>query len=182
MTAWDIISNIPAGAPIWVWPLLLWMIWEGVSAMRNRSVAIWVYWMLPFFALISVRGRLEAAAPEVDLPVYAAAYALGLAFGHRFQGGVLIERTAKQVAVKGEPLTLVMLMTIFWMNFVSGVIKAISPDLMESYLTIAILAAISGAVSGQFAGRALRVLRAPQGVFRRSDPQVQPVHSPGSTL
>ncbi len=161
MTAWDLISNIPARAPIWVWPLLTWMIWEGVSAMRARRVAIWVYWMLPFFALISVRGRLEAAAPEVDLPVYAAAYVLGLAFGHWFQGRVLIERLAKQVAVKGEPVTLIMLMIIFWMNFVSGVITAISPDLMESYVTIAILAAIGGAVSGQFAGRALRVLRAP---------------------
>lgn len=161
MTAWDLITGIPARAPIWVWPLLLWMIWEGVSAMRNRKVAIWVYWMLPFFALIAIRGRLEAAAPEVDLPVYAAAYALGLVFGHWFQGRVLIERTAKQVVVKGEPLTLIMLMTIFWMNFVSGVIEAISPDLMESYATIAILAAISGVVSGQFAGRALRVLRAP---------------------
>lgn len=161
MTAWDLISNIPARAPIWVWPLLLWMIWEGASAMRRRIVAIWVYWMLPFFALISVRGRVEAATPEIDLPVYFALYALGAAFGYWFQGGVLIERGAKQVEVKGEPLTLIMLMTIFWMNFVSGVITAISPDLMESYATIAILAAISGGVSGQFAGRALRVLRAP---------------------
>ncbi len=180
MTAWDVISNIPARAPIWVWPLLVWMIWEGASAMRTRSVAIWVYWLLPFFALISFRGRLEAAAPEVDLPVYAAAYALGVAFGRWFQGGVLIERTAKQVAVKGEPLTLIMLMTIFWMNFVSGVIKPIPPDLMESHVPIAILAAISGAVSGQFAGRALRVLRAPYGAPRPSTLQVQPAHSPGS--
>ena len=161
MTAWDVISNIPGRAPVWVWPLLAWMIWEGVSAMRRRSVAIWVYWMLPFFALIAVRGRLEAAAPEVDLPVYFAMYGLGAVFGYRFQGGVLIKRVAKHVEVRGEPLTLIMLMTIFWMNFVSGVIKAISPDLMTSYVTIALLAAISGAVSGQFAGRALRVLRAP---------------------
>ncbi len=165
MTAWDIISNVPTRAPIWVWPLLLWMIWVGVKAMRARTVAIWFYWMLPFFALLSVRGRLEAAAPEVDLPVYAVAYALGLAFGYWFQGGVIVERTAKQVSVKGEPLTLVMMMAIFWMNFVSGVIEAISPDLMTSFVTIAILAAISGAVSGQFAGRALRVLRAPQSMF-----------------
>lgn len=181
MTAWDLISNIPARAPIWVWPLLLWMIWMGVSAMRRRTVAIWVYWMLPFFALISVRGRIEAAAPEIDLPVYFAMYALGVAFGYWFQGGVLIERAAKQVVVSGEPLTLIMLMAIFWMNFVSGVIEAISPDLMTSFVTIAILAAISGAVSGQFAGRALRVLRAPQGGFTRSAPQAQPAHSPGST-
>lgn len=161
MTAWDLIINIPARTPVWVWPLLAWMIWEGVSAMRTRTVPIWVYWMLPFFALISVRGRIEAAAPEVDLPVYFAMYALGAAFGYWFQGRVLMERAAKQVVVRGEPLTLIMLMTIFWMNFVSGVIEAVSPDLMRSHMTIAILAAISGAVSGQFAGRALRVLRAP---------------------
>lgn len=162
MTAWDIISNIPARAPIWVWPLLLWMIWVGVKAMRARTVAIWFYWMLPLFALLSVRGRVEAAAPEVDLPVFACAYALGLAFGHWFQGGVIVERTAKQVSVKGEPLTLIMMMAIFWMNFAAGVIEVISPDLMANHVTIVILAAISGAVSGQFAGRALRVLRAPQ--------------------
>lgn len=161
MTAWDVISNIPARAPIWVWPLLVWMIWEGVSAMRRRSVAIRVYWMLPFFALISTRGRLEAAAPEIDLPVYFAMYALGVWFGHWFQGRVLIERAAGQVLVKGEPLTLVMLMAIFWMNFARGVIEAISLELMQSYWMIAVLAAISGAVSGQFAGRAVRVLRAP---------------------
>lgn len=180
MTAWDLIINIPARAPIWVWPLFLWMVWEGVSAMRRRTVAVWVYGMLPFFALLSVRGRLEAASPEIDLPVYLTAYAAGLTFGHWFQGGVIVEKTAKQVVVRGEPLTLIMLMVIFWMNFVSGVIKEISPDLMESFVTIAVLAAISGAVSGQFAGRALRVLRAPQGVFRRSGPQALPAHSPGS--
>jgi len=162
MTAWDIISNIPARAPIWVWPLLLWMIRVGVKAMRARTVAIWFYWFLPFFALLSVRGRVEAAAPEVDLPVFACAYALGLAFGHWFQGGVIVERTAKLVSVKGEPLTLIMMMAIFWMNFAAGVIEVISPDLMANHVTIVILAAISGAVSGQFAGRALRVLRAPQ--------------------
>jgi len=173
MTAWDLISNIPARAPIWVWPLLLWMIWEGVSAMRRRTVAIRVYWMLPFFALIAVRGRVEAAAPEIDLPVYIAMYALGVALGYWFQGRVIIERSAKSVVVRGEPVTLIMLMTIFWMNFVSGVIEAISPELMESYVTIAILAAISGAVSGQFAGRALRVLRAPVLVSAEAHPMGQ---------
>lgn len=163
MTAWDVISNIPARAPIWVWPLLLWMIWEGVSCMWRRTVAVWVYWMLPFFALLSVRGRLQAEAPEIDLPVYIAAYALGLVLGHWFQGRVLVERSARHVVVKGEALTLIMLMTIFWMNFARGVIEAISPDLLLDPLMIAVLAGISGAASGQFAGRALRVLRAPVG-------------------
>ncbi len=161
MTAWDIISNIPTRVPLWVWPLLAWMIWEGGSAMRRRSVAIRVYWMLPFFALISVRGRLEAAAPEIDLPVYFAMYALGVAFGHWFQGRVLIERGARQVVVEGEALTLIMLMVIFWMNFARGVIEAISPDMLFDLRMIAALAGISGLASGQFAGRALRVLRAP---------------------
>ena len=161
MTAWDVISNIPARAPIWVWPLLVWMLYEGVSCLRYRTVAIWVYWMLPLFALMSVRGRLEAAAPEIDLPVYFAAYALGVAFGHWFQGHVLVERTAAHVVVRGEALTLIMLMTIFWMNFARGVVEAISPDLLLDPLTIAALAAIGGIASGQFAGRALRVLRAP---------------------
>ena len=161
MTAWDVILNIPTRAPIWVWPLLIWMIWEGVSAMRRRSVAIWVFWMLPFFALISVRGRLEAASPEIDLPVYFALYALGVALGHRFQGRVLVERGARQVVVEGEALTLITLMVIFWMNFTRGVIEAISPDLLVDPRMIAALAGISGLTSGQFAGRALRVLRAP---------------------
>lgn len=161
MTAWDVISNIPARAPIWVWPLFLWLVWEGVSAMRHRTVALWVYWMMPFFALISVRGRLLSNAPEIDLPVYFALYALGAAFGHWFQGRVLIERGTREVIVRGEALTLLMLMTIFWMNFAQGVIEAISPDLLQNPATIASMAAISGAVSGQFAGRALKVLRAP---------------------
>ena len=161
MTAWDVISNIPARTPVWVWPLFAWMLWEGVSCMRYRTVAIWVYWMLPFFALLSVRGRLQSEAPEIDLPVYFAAYALGFTAGHWFQGRVLVERTARHVVVKGEPLTLIMLMTIFWMNFAHTVTKAISPDLMQQFWMVASLAASSGAVSGQFAGRALRVLRAP---------------------
>ena len=161
MSAWDILAHIPARAPIWVWPLLLWMVWEGVSCLRCRTVAIWLYWMLPFFALLSVRGRLEAASPEIDLPVYFAAYALGVLFGHWFQRRVLVTRTASHVVVRGEAMTLIMLMTIFWMNFARGVIEAISPELLYNPLMTAALAAIGGAASGQFAGRALRVLRAP---------------------
>lgn len=180
MTAWDIISNIPSRTPIWVWPLLLWMIWEGVRAMRYRTVKIWIYWMLPFFALMSVRGRLESAAPEVDLPIFAAAYFFGVAFGAWFQGHVIVERARCSVTVKGEALTLIMLMAIFWMNFARGVIEAISPDLMQTYLVIGLLAGVSGAVSGQFAGRALRVLRAPQGLFRPSGPLAQPEHLRGN--
>ena len=149
--------------------------------MRYRTVKIWVYWMLPFFAFMSVRGRLEAVAPEVDLPIFATTYFFGVAFGAWFQGHVIVEKTRSNVTVKGEVLTLVMLMAIFWMNFARGVIEAISPDLMQTYLVIGLLAGISGAVSGQFAGRALRVLRAPQGLFRPSGPLAQPDHLRGNT-
>ena len=149
MTAWDVITAIPSRAPLWVWPLLAWMIWDGMRAMRDRIVGIWFFWMLPFFALIALRGRVESPAPELDLPIYFTAYLAGAAFGHWYQGRVIVERTAKQVTVRGEPLTLIMLMTIFWMNFARGVIEAISPDLTQNPAMIALLAVISGAASGR---------------------------------
>ena len=162
MTIWDILLNIPARAPIWVWPLLAWMIWDGARAMRYRTVGIWFFWAMPLFGLIALRGRLETAAPEVDLPVFLAAYVLGLRFGHWFQGHVIVEKAVRHVIVRGEALTLIMLMIIFWINFARGVIAAISPDLLANLGVVACLAIISGFVAGQFAGRAIRVLQAPR--------------------
>ncbi len=176
MTALDLIEGVFTRAPIWVWPLFLWMAWTGVRAMKARSTPVWTYWLLPLFALFSVHSRLHAGRPEFDLPFYAAAFFSGLMLGYWFQGRVIIEKSDRRVAVKGEVLTFIMLMTIFWMNFAGGVLSAVAPEVMASMPAIALLASIGGIVSGLFAGRALRVLRAPVGFVRPSDPQARPAH------
>ena len=89
---------------------------------------------------------------------------------------MIIEKSDRRVAVKGEVLTFIMLMTIFWMNFAGGVLSAVAPEVMASMPAIALLASIGGIVSGLFAGRALRVLRAPVSFVRPSDPQARPAH------
>ena len=82
MIALDLIEGVFTRAPIWVWPLFLWMAWMGVRAMKARSTPVWTYWLLPLFALLSVHSRLHAGRPEVDLPFYAAAFFSGLMLGY----------------------------------------------------------------------------------------------------
>jgi len=155
------LTGILTGAPIWVWPLLVVLITLGLLASKSRtrpSLPIYLYWLLGFISLNAVNSL--APAPLV-WAAFGAAYLLGAGLGYQFQRRIIIGKSAGRVSLKGEWLSMGVFMMIFWMNFVGGVISAISPDAYASSAYHCVFATVAGMAAGSFIGRALRVFITP---------------------
>jgi hypothetical protein len=71
----------------------------------------------------------------------------------------LLGREGRRVRLKGESLTLLVMMVVFWANFAGGLTQAIAPQIYNDTGFHAVFAFILALSTGSFAGRALRVWR-----------------------
>ena len=146
-------------APVWVWPLLLVMVFIGVRSMRPREVPVALLCMLPFLVLLALRSVAAIAPGAAVWGIFAACWAVSVAFGIRFARTWVIERVGAKVHVRGEYVTLITVMVLYWANFAAGVLQAVAPDILQSFVGGAVFAATLGLASGQFAGRTYAALR-----------------------
>lgn len=154
------INGIITGAPIWVWPLLILLIIIGLRATKNRTVPIALVYALPLMGILSLNSISSMPHPSIAWGSFGAAYAVSCVLAYTLQAKWLVSKEARRVTLKGEWLTLLTMMTIFWMNFVGGIINAINPDLYTSAGFTATIAVIMGLASGSFLGRAWFIFRA----------------------
>jgi len=152
--------DIIKGAPIWVWPLLALLIFFGYQASKDRRVPIVIICLLPLLGIISLRSIGSLPNPVFAWTSYGIGYALGSAFGYVKQASWIIAREDKMITLKGEWITMLTMMVVFWMNFASGVTKEISPQTFASDEFTVISTLVAGIVGGIFLGRAIRVVRA----------------------
>jgi hypothetical protein len=147
------------GAPIWVWPLLLLLIVVGLRARRDREVPVVLIYLLPLLGILPLRATIALPAAGWIWAVFAAGYLAGGWIGHRMQGGWMLGRNGARVRVKGESLTLLVVMLVFWANFVGGLLQAVAADVYASAIFHLVFVTIIALSAGSFAGRGLRVWR-----------------------
>ncbi|SFR00455.1 hypothetical protein SAMN04515673_102161 [Poseidonocella sedimentorum] len=154
------LSGVLTGAPVWVWPLLGVLLIIGLRAMRNRVSRVWPFTLMPLLAILAVNA-VAGLRPSPELwALFAASYGAGAFIGWRFQPRWITGRDDSRVALKGEPLTLVMLLSIFLANFAAGAVTAMAPHLASSPGFQAGFTLIAGLASGLFLGRSLAILNA----------------------
>lgn len=156
--------NIIAGAPLWVWPLFLVLFGIGLHASRVRSSPVIGYYMLPLMGLLSLNGLSSSTMPNLAMVFFCSAYVAGALFFFEFQGGLIVGKSGGRVQLRGDWLMMAAIMVIFWLNFAQGYVASQMPALEMTTTYVVITSALMGAVSGQFAGRSLRV------IFWRSTP------------
>ncbi len=156
----DGIARFATGAPLWVWPLLVGLVFVGLKASKDRTTLTLPIYFLPLLGLLSLNAVNGLSVEPKVWVLFAATYWIGATFGFRFQSSVVLGRSGKSITLKGEWVTMLALMVIFWLNFVGGVFKAVSPDIYTSSGFHLVFAAIAGLVAGSFFGRALWVFRA----------------------
>tara|TARA_R110000737_G_scaffold12119_4_gene28051 strand:- start:340 stop:861 length:522 start_codon:yes stop_codon:yes gene_type:complete len=148
--------------PLWVWPLLIYLVVMGLRAAQDRSVALMRPLILPaVFLMISL-----SSGAMLTHPVTALFWLVGLVCG----GGIgvpVARRTDLRVLpdgrlqLPGEWLTLCLTLTIFTARFASGAIGSMAPAAMASVAVGGTLSLIVGICSGLFLGRGIGlVLRA----------------------
>lgn len=149
--------SIFLGAPLWVWPLLAFLIYFGLKATSARTVVAWPLYVLPLLGLLSVNA-VNGLSPSVfSWILFFLAYLVGAGAGFWFQRCIASQKTGATVTLVGEWVTLLVLMVVFWMNFLGGVMRVVAFDLFTSATFHHVFAAVAGLAAGSFLGRAIRV-------------------------
>lgn len=153
--------SIIFGTPIWVWPLLAFLIGYGIRASRNRDTSVWPVYLVPLLGLITLKTIITASGNQPVWFSYAAAYVLAAGAGFVVQQRWLVAKSGNRVTLKGEWVTFAVVMILFWGNFAFGVTRVVAPEIV-SQINIQIgYALVVGIASGSLLGRALQVALAP---------------------
>lgn len=151
-------------APLWVWPLLALLISFGFVATRERTTLIAPLYGLPLLGILSF-NTVNGLTPDASVWVlFFGAYVIGAWYGFVFQESIILYKSRTHVTLSGEWLTMVVVMVIFWMNFVGGAMQAVAPAAYASLTFQAIFASIAGLTAGVFLGRATRLITSPSEV------------------
>ena len=117
----EYVKQFFVNVPLWVWPLFGFNLWVGLMASRDQWTPIWIYWLLPLFGLLDVRQILVAPEFWVAFPAKVIGYFVGAYCGYRWQQNWIIEKSGSRVHMKGEWITMLAVMILFWFNFANGV-------------------------------------------------------------
>lgn len=148
--------NIERPAPV-VWPLLVFLIFIGLKATKQRTTPSLPIYFLPLLGILSFNAVNTLAATSLVWIVFSLFYLIAVGADFAFQKTVTLAKTSHRITLAGEWVTLILLMTIFGMNFIDGTIQATMPDVYTSPTFHIIFAIIDGLTSGTFLGRAERV-------------------------
>jgi hypothetical protein len=152
--------RILINTPVWVWPLLAYLIWQGARAMRVRTQPIrrllivpLVFFLMGLSRLFQARGN--GLEPFLAWLVAALIFAT-LAFSH---GPLLlaVDRQNRTVTRPGSVAPLIRNVTVFALQYAVAVATAMK---LEPHAAVAIAGhAVSGASAGYFSGWAAALLR-----------------------
>lgn len=155
----QIADGILKNAPVWVWPLLCFLIVIGWISSRDRKSSIYIYYFLPFIGFTGFGSIASLSFPIVAWGGFLIGYLLGSIVGYRKQANWVISKDGNALQLKGEWFTMLAVMVTFWMNFVSGTVKAVSPSAHGSPVFVLLFVCIVGIASGTFLGRSLKIIR-----------------------
>lgn len=115
---------------------------------------------MPALVVLALQSFASLDPGGVGWLVFAMIWLGSVFIGFRLAKYWVLRRDKKLVHLRGEKGTLTALMVIFCANFAVGVLEAVVPAARDSVLVIVLLAGLLAAANGQFAGRALWVIRA----------------------
>lgn len=156
----DMLLRLITGAPVYVWPLLIGLIWLGLKSRKDRETSILPLYALPFLALAGLPNLLAMPNQSLTWGVWAITYAAGALGGYALQSRYVIARVGSRAQLRGEWVTMIMVMAIFWSSYALGVTAAVAPGALADGAPAVLFPAIEGVLSGMFLGRLLRILRA----------------------
>ena len=143
--------------PPWVWPLLAFLLFLGIRALRPRTASLWRIAILPtVFCAWGLYGlvSLHALTAQRILP-WVAAMAVGISAGMLVAGlqPIRADKVRHLVRAPGGPLTLVLILSVFATKYAFGVLHVTRSDLFAEPRFWLTELALSGVLTGMFAGR-----------------------------
>ena len=154
--------QIVANTPLWVWPLMVFVLWLGVQGLRPRVIPWWRLAILPAVGLATSLGGIAQSAN----PIWAATgwalallafLPLGWVFGQNRAVRLLPEDAKLEIA--GGWFALAFGVSIFAVRYAMGVLFGVLPALRGEALWIYLSGAVGGMVTGVGIGWFANLLR-----------------------
>lgn len=153
------------GTPVWVWGLFAGLLALGASQLRDRTASLARVSLMPVaMTLLSVSGTFSAlgASPHRTMGIAAWLVAAALAFAIFSRGrsaAAQYDAERRVYLLQGSVVPLLMIVGIFLVKYVVGVDLAMEPQLVQNAPYVLGIAALYGAFTGVFVGRASRLWR-----------------------
>jgi hypothetical protein len=143
--------QIVTNTPLWVWPLMVFVLWLGWQGLQPRTVPLWRPAILP---LVSVGSSLAGVAQSAQPGLAAAGWTLGLLaalpLGHAIgrRRAVRLRPEDGRLEIAGGWFALVFGISIFAVRYTLGVLFGVLPTLTVEPLWIGLSGGIGGVVAG----------------------------------
>jgi hypothetical protein len=143
--------QIVTNTPLWVWPLMVFVLWLGLQGLRPRVVPWWRLAILPTVGLAtSLAGIAQSAHPVWTATGWGlgllALLPLGWAIGQKRP--VRLRPEDGRVEIAGGWFALVFGVSIFAVRYAMGVLFGILPALRAEAFWIYLSGAVGGMVAG----------------------------------
>lgn len=154
--------QIVANTPLWVWPLMAFVLWLGLQGLRARVVPWWRLAILPLVGLATSLGGIvqstdpAAAATGWGLALLAC-LPLGWALGQKRP--VRLRPEDGRLEIAGGWFVLLFGVSIFAVRYAMGVLFGVLPALRVEPFWIHASGAVGGAVAGIGIGWLANLLR-----------------------
>lgn len=152
--------------PMWVWGLLAALLALGFSQLRDRTASVARVSLLPLaMTIFSVSGTFSAlgGTPHGAISILAWLAAAVLAFAltllARGRNAAHFDPARRLYRLPGSTVPLWLIVGIFLVKYVVGVDLAMAPQLVRDAPYVLTIAALYGAFTGVFVGRASRLWR-----------------------
>jgi hypothetical protein len=154
--------QIVANTPLWVWPLMAFILWLGLQGLRPRVIPVWRLAILPAVGLAtSLGGVVRSANPAGGAAGWGLALLallpLGWAFGQRRP--VRLRPEDGKLEIAGGWFALLFGLSIFAVRYAMGVLFGVLPALRGEPLWIHLSGAVGGLVAGLGIGWLANLLR-----------------------
>jgi hypothetical protein len=158
----EILKQIVANTPTWVYALFLALTGFGLSQTRTRTVSERMLGVAPLamagWSLYSVVAAF--GAPAATVWAGGAAIALGIGLALKRPEGVRYVAQEKRFEIPGSWIPLALILAIFAVRYVFAVAMGIDPSLRQSAGFIFLASLAYGLLGGLFPSRAARFWKA----------------------
>jgi hypothetical protein len=152
------LSQILGGTPIWVFALLAYLLYVGVTRLKPGVRDLAKIWITPgIFIVWGLIGLFQRPGNFSEVLIrWGGGLIVGLALGLAFAIPMQADRERRRVLLPGSILPLLRILIIFGSHYVLRVAAAIHPDMSGTYLNWDIY--VSGASAGYFMGWSARFM------------------------
>jgi hypothetical protein len=148
------------GTPVWVWALLVYLIYRGLKALRTSVTSLSKLAVIPTIFVIWGTYTAFGGSPA-SLAVWLVSFVLGTAAGYLRTAAapVRVDRERQLIELPGGPMTLIIILVMFGVQYTLNVTAALDPKVREAIWFMLVSVGCSGGAGGLFLGRFLGLYR-----------------------